>query len=368
MRHPEADTLALELRSHMADVFEPRDIRRGPDGRSWRFYGRLTAPAADALVALRPPFARLGYAPFLADDGVDDLVIAVPAAEVIPAPRRWGLQLGLLLLTAATLVVTGALLQAARSAPLAFSLGGVLDALAEHSGAGLIFAAAVLLILGAHEMGHYMAARRHGLLISLPYFLPAPPPPLGLGTFGAFIAMRSPAPGRAALFDVALAGPLAGLAAALPILVVGLLTAPLAALPVAVQPPLVAGGLARLLRGPLPDGMQIDWFAPLLFAAWLGLLATAINLLPIGQLDGGHLAYAALGPGAVWLARVTWVGLLLLIPFAPTWAVYAVLTLVIGLRHPPPQDDITPLDGRRRLWALAALILLLLTFSPRPLP
>ena len=368
MRHPEADTLALELRSHMVDVFEPRDIRRGPDGRAWRFYGRLTAPAAEALTALQPPFARLGYAPFLADDGADDLVIAVPAAEVIPAPLRWGLHLALLLLTAATLIITGALLQAARSGPLAFSLGGILDALAAHGGAGIAFAAALLLILGAHEMGHYVAARRHGLLISLPYFLPAPPPPLGLGTLGAFISMRSPVPGRASLFDVALAGPLAGLAVAVPILVVGLLSAPLAALPVAVQPPLVAGALARLLHGPLADGVQVDWFTPLLFAAWLGLLVTAINLLPIGQLDGGHLAYAALGPKAVWLARATWVGLVLLIPFAPTWAVYAVLTLLIGLRHPPPQDDITPLDPRRRAWALVAVVLLLLTFSPRPLP
>ncbi len=368
MRHPEADTLALELRSHMADVFEPRDIRRGPDGRTWRFYGRLTAPAAEALTVLQPPFARLGYAPFLADAGADDLVIAVPAAEVVPAPRRWGLHLGLLLLTAATLVVTGALLQAARSAPAPFGVGGILDALADHGGAGLTFAAALLLILGAHEMGHYVVARRHGLLISLPYFLPAPPPPLGLGTLGAFISMPSPVPGRAALFDVALAGPLAGLAVALPILVVGLLTAPLAALPVAVQPPLVASGLARLLRGSLADGMQVDWLTPLLFAAWLGLLVTAINLLPIGQLDGGHLAYAALGPRAVWLARATWGGLVLLIPFAPTWAVYAVLTLLIGLRHPAPQDDITPLDSRRRGWTLVAALLLLLTFSPRPLP
>ena len=368
MRHPEADSVALDLRSQMIDVFEPRDIRRGPDGRTWQFHGRLTAPAAEALATLQPPFSRLGFAPFLAQDGPTDVVIAVPAVEVVPSPLRWGLHLGLLLLTVATLVMTGALLQAARVAPPAFTLVGILDALADHGRAGLAFAAALLLILGAHEMGHYAAARRHGLLISLPYFLPAPPPPWGLGTLGAFIAMRSPVPHRAALFDVALAGPLAGLAVAVPVLIVGLLTAPLAALPVAVQPPLIAGVLARLLRGPLPEGVQLDWLTPLLFAAWLGLLVTAINLLPIGQLDGGHLAYAALGPNAVWLARLAWVGLVLLIPFAPTWAVYAMLTLVIGLRHPPPQDDITPLDGRRRGWALVAVVLLLLTFSPRPLP
>lgn len=368
MRHPEADSTALDLRSHMADVFEPRDIRRGRDGRTWEFYGRLIAPASDALTALKQPFSRLGYAPFIAASGHDDVVVAVPAAEVVARPARWGLHLALLLLTALTLVVTGAMLQAARSGPLLLSLGGALDALASHSRAGVTFAAALLLILGAHEMGHYIAARRHRLLISLPYFLPAPPPPLGLGTLGAFIAMRTPVPHRAALFDVALAGPLAGLVAAMPVLIVGLQQSPLVELPTPVSPPLVAAALARLLRGPLPDGVQVDWFAPLLFAAWLGLLVTAINLLPIGQLDGGHLAYAALGPNAIWLARLTWVGLLLLIPFAPTWGLYAVLTLLIGLRHPPPQDDITPLDGRRRLWALAAVIFLLLTFSARPLP
>ena len=197
MRHPEADSLALELRAALADVFEPRDIRRGQGSRSWEFIGQLTAPASEALERLIPPFGRLGFAPFLRRDGGQDIVIAVPSGVVAPGPARWGLHLVLVLVTLATLTTTGALVQAARArGALVLSLGTALDALEQHGEAGLVFAGALLLILGAHEMGHYVAARRHRMLITLPFFLPAPPPPLGLGTLGAVIAMRSPIAGR----------------------------------------------------------------------------------------------------------------------------------------------------------------------------
>ncbi|MCW5849420.1 MAG: site-2 protease family protein [Anaerolineae bacterium] len=368
MRHPEADSLALDLRAIMADAFTPRDIRRGRDGLTWEFYGKLVVPANLALDQWQAPFGRLGYAPFVFQAGADDVVLARPAAELLPTRPAWGLHLLLLLVTFATLTMTGALLQAARAGPLTVTLGSILDALEQHGGAGLTFAAALLFILGAHELGHYLVARRYAMLITPPFFLPSPPPPYGLGTLGAVIAMRSPVPHRRALFDVALAGPLAGLVVALPILALGLRSASVAAFAVPVTPSLLASGLAWLLRGPLPDGVQLDWFDPLLFAAWLGLQITAINLLPIGQLDGGHLTYAALGRAAIWLGRLAWLVLVALTPLAPTWGLYAIIVLVVGLGHPPPQDDITPLDRSRHLWAIAALALLALTFSVRPIP
>ena len=271
------------------------------------------------------------------------------------------------------------------------------------------FAVTLMAILLAHEMGHYLVALRHGFRLSLPYFLPFP---AAFGTFGAIIRLRSLPRSRTALLEMGAAGPLAGFAVALLAMAIGLPgtierhaqqivfdPAILAAAPAApgaleslldkafsVPPlswllsPTPAGTLPMLimanplgmdLLGDLLMGAPPSRYAelsPIGMAGWVGCLLTGINLLPIGQLDGGHLAYAALGPKAVWLARATWVGLVLLIPFAPTWAVYAVLTLLIGLRHPPPQDDITPLDPRRRAWALVAVVLLLLTFSPRPLP
>ncbi len=368
MRHPEADSVALDLRSTMSDVFAPRDIRRGSDGLTWEFYGHLTSEASHALAALQAPFSRLGFLPFLHHDGDQDVVIAIPAARLLPSPARWGLHLFLLLLTLATLTLTGALLRLVVGGPRAVTLGVLLDALEQHGREGLTFAGVLLLILGAHELGHYVVARRAGMLITLPFFIPAPPPPYGLGTLGALIAMRSPVRDRRSLFDVALAGPLAGLVVAVPALVVGLLQAGITSLPVPLTPPFIAAVLARGLRGPLPIDLQVDWFHPVLFAAWLGLMVTSINLLPMGQLDGGHLVYAALGRRAVWVARLAWLGLLGLTLQAPTWGLYALILLVTGLGHPPPQDDITPLDRRRRWWALVALVLLLLTFSPRPIP
>ncbi|MFN8483926.1 MAG: site-2 protease family protein [Anaerolineae bacterium] len=369
MLHPDADNLALDLRTAMAGVFDVRDIRRGHDGRMWEFYGHLTVSATDAIHALGDAFGARGFTPFLFHDGQRDVVIAYPFAATRPAPPRWGLSLFLFLVTLALLTVTGALVQAARiGAQATLSVAAVFDALADHGAAGFTFAASLMLILGAHEMGHYLTARRRRMSISLPYFLPAPPPPWGLGTLGAFIAMRGPAPSRRALFDMALAGPLAGLAVALPLLIIGLRQAAVASLAVPVTPPLLAGGLAWLLRGGQAAGAGIDWFDPVLFAAWLGVQLTAINLLPIGQLDGGHVAYAALGRHAIWLGRGVWVGLVALVVLSPTWGLYAVILAVVGLRHPPPQDDITPIGRGRWLWAAAALILLILTFSPRPLP
>lgn len=368
MRHPEADSVALDLRTVMADVFAPRDIRRGQDALTWEFYGQLTTSANSALDALQAPFGRLGYAPYLRREGGQDILMARPAAALLPTHPRWAMHVLLVLLTIGTLTITGALVQAARVRPLVISLGSILDALEQHGQAGLLFAGALLLILGAHEIGHYVVARRYGMLITPPYFLPAPPPPFGLGTLGAVIAMRSPIPGRRPLFDVALAGPVAGLVVAVPILILGLRTASVSALPVPVSPPLLADGLARLIRGAIPLDMQLDWFDPLLFAAWLGLQVTAINLLPMGQLDGGHLAYAVFGQRALWLARLAWVGLVALIPTAPTWGLYAFILILVGLGHPPPQDDITPIDPTRRRWAIFALLLLILTFSPRPVP
>lgn len=240
---------------------------------------------------------------------------------------------------------------------------------------GLSFSLPVLAILLCHELGHSLACRRHRLPATPPFFLPAP---FGVGTAGAFIRIRAPIRTKRELFDVGIWGPLAGFAALVPFLLAGIARsrpAPLDAAPLA-----AAGGLllvpgdclaVRLatswFHGPLPDGTVLD-LHPFALAAWFGLLATAINLLPLGQLDGGHILYA-LASGRH--RRVTFAVAILLVPLAIYywlgWLIWAVLLIAVGYRHPPLLDRWQPLDRRRRSWALVALAIFILCFMPAPL-
>lgn len=230
---------------------------------------------------------------------------------------------------------------------------------------GLPYAVALVVILGIHEMGHYLVARRRGVSVSLPYFIPVP---TYLGTFGAFIRMAGPVPDRAAYFDVAIAGPLAGLVAAIIALLVGLPGSIVAtAHGVAPSSSLLLAGLYRVVNGALPQGpVQLGAIA---FAGWLGLIVTALNLIPVGQLDGGHIAYALFGRrGAARLGQVI-VGLLLIggllyWPHLVMWAVF--IWLFAGLGHPPAQDEANPLSRGRKGLAVVTLALLLAIVVPWP--
>lgn len=242
-------------------------------------------------------------------------------------------------------------------------------------GWGLRFALPTLFILLCHELGHYVVCRRHGLPATPPYFVPAP---LGLGTFGAFIRIRGPIRTRRQLLEVGVSGPLAGFAALLPILIYGVA----ASTPVALGPAaaadaaglqlfmpgdgLLMAGLTRLFHGALPAGTILNPH-PFLLAGWVGLFATMLNLLPLGQLDGGHILYAAIGRRQLRLALPLWIGLAVAGWFWPGWWLWCAIVLVIGLRHPPLHDESTPLDPFRRGLALAAALLFALTFMPVPI-
>lgn len=240
----------------------------------------------------------------------------------------------------------------------------------ELLGAGLTFSIASLGILWCHEMGHWLACRRYRLPSTLPYFLPAP---VAIGTFGAFIRIRSPIRTKRELFDVGISGPLAGFVVLIPILLVGVARSTPATLSPgsgnALQ--LVPGNClalelaTRLFHGPLPEGVALQ-FHPLALAAWFGLLATALNLLPLGQLDGGHVLYAVLGRTQRRLAWPLWL-LLAAAGFLWTgWFLWCAILLVMGLRHPPVRDEHVPLDPARRRLAWAALAVLVLSFMPIP--
>ena len=236
---------------------------------------------------------------------------------------------------------------------------------------GLAFSIPVLFILLCHEMGHYLACRWYRLPATPPYFLPFP---LGLGTLGAFIRIRAPIRFKRQLFDVGVAGPLAGFAALIPILLYGLANSRL--VPMAelngIGGPIVFVGKSlmthwgiQLTQGPIPAGYFLD-FHPAALAAWVGLLATSLNLLPLGQLDGGHILYASAGRWQQRLALPLWLFLLAAGFFWPVWWIWCVFVLLMGLRHPPVRDEAAPLGRGRQLLALLALVVFLLTFMPSP--
>ncbi|MBI2890785.1 MAG: site-2 protease family protein [Nitrospirae bacterium] len=233
------------------------------------------------------------------------------------------------------------------------------------------FSVTLMMILLTHELGHYFTARYHHVDASLPHFIPGPPP---IGTFGAFIRMRSPVLNRKSLVHIGAAGPLAGLLVAIPALYVGLHLSEVR--PVAVREPgltyqlgdnLIFSFVSRMVVGDLPDGYFLS-LHPVAFAAWVGLFVTCLNLIPVGQLDGGHIAYSVLGRRSPYVGAATVVVLYALAWLWLGWFIWgSVLLFVIGLRHPPPIDNVTPIDGRTRAVAVVSLLLLGLTFTPNPI-
>jgi membrane-associated protease RseP (regulator of RpoE activity) len=234
---------------------------------------------------------------------------------------------------------------------------------------GLLFSIPFFAILGTHELGHYRMARRHGLEASLPLFIPLP---IGIGTAGAFIRLRTPFRNRRELFDVGFAGPLAGFAVALPVLVVGLARSrPLDSVgpdgTTVFGPTLATAALEAIL--PNLSGAEVVDYHPMAWAGWFGLFLTALNLLPMGQFDGGHILYA-ISPRLHRRLALPFAAFLVLLAVAtrqPIWALWGILGLTLLRRHPDlagAEPDLGPV--RRRL-ALLALVIFVLSFTPVPL-
>jgi membrane-associated protease RseP (regulator of RpoE activity) len=278
-----------------------------------------------------------------------------------PQPRRYRLHLLLFLATGATTILAGALQQGVNPLTHPWDLYR-----------GIPFSFTLLLILGSHESAHYLASRRHQLDVSLPYFLPAPPIPFIVGTFGAFIRIRSPLRDKRALLDVGCSGPLTGVAVALPVLYIGLALSQVRVFPGGAPVGLVLGEplffklVNWLVFGSLSEE-QVVVMHPVAFAGWIGLLVTALNLLPVGQLDGGHVAYA-LFPAYHRHISLACLGVLVIIGVAAWhgWLLWAGLLALLGLRHPPPADDWLPLDRRRKLLGALTIAVFILSFSPMP--
>ena len=235
---------------------------------------------------------------------------------------------------------------------------------------GLPFSASLIFILGTHELGHYFAALYHRVDVTPPFFIPAPPIPPMIGTFGAVIKMRSPIATKAALVDIGVAGPLTGFFAAIVITVVGLSLSDV--MPAPDEPALGLGSsiifelLSRAVVGPLPEGYEL-YLHPVAFAGWIGFFVTSLNLLPIGQLDGGHLIYALFGKAHFAISRLMTVVLVALgLLTWKGWILWAVLVTVIGVWHPPVGDAHLPLNRKRLLISLFTIVVFVLTFTPYP--
>jgi membrane-associated protease RseP (regulator of RpoE activity) len=282
-----------------------------------------------------------------------------------PPPRtgwhRWGRHLVLFVLTVVSVFLTAGL--------VAVVVPGEGTALALDVGAGLRLAGGLLGILVAHEMGHYLACRYYRVDATLPFFIPAPFLSF-VGTLGAFIRIRAPIPHRRALFDIGVAGPLAGFAVCLPVLWLGLTEARVLPLDpeaggIFLGEPLLFQWVARLVHGPLPDDLALT-LGPLGLAAWFGLFVTALNLIPVGQLDGGHLTYALLRDRAHRVSRIGWWVCVALVYFGPNWILWAVILRVLGRRHPPTLHDHVPVGRGRVIVGVVSLVVFAVCFVPNP--
>ncbi|UCE17834.1 MAG: site-2 protease family protein [Gemmatimonadota bacterium] len=237
---------------------------------------------------------------------------------------------------------------------------------------GIPFSFSLIFILGIHEMGHYFASKRCGVKTTLPYFIPVPPP-FFLGTLGAFIKIKSRIFDRKGLMDIGAAGPLSGFVVSVVIILIGLKLSrvvdvgEIGAGSLQLGESLLFSFLSKIAVGPVAANHDI-LLHPIAFAGWLGLFVTVLNLIPIGQFDGGPIAYALLGNNHRYLSGIFFLGLVPMGFFLwPGWFVWIMFGAIVGLKHPPPTDDRTPLDSKRKIVGLITLIIFILCFIPTPI-
>lgn len=355
---PQAPTELERIRASVAVYFPVYETRLTPQSLLLLVHAD-PATLEERFDRLRQEMWVQQYIPQIRRDRGEYIVEVVRR----PRSRAWSRWTNLVLL-AATIVTTVA---AGGFLWLAYVGGNHLVA-DDFLWGGLTFALPLMGILGIHELAHYVVARHHHVEASVPYFIPLPPPFVLFGTFGAFISLREPIPSKKALLDIGASGPLAGFAVAIPVTALGMfLSAHAPVLSVANCGPSFAG----VNYGNLSFGASLFWWVlskfvpvalvnlhPVALAGWVGLLVTAMNLLPTSQLDGGHVFRALLGERYRWVSWAGIIGLLGLGLLYQGWLIFAVLLLVMGARHPPPLNDLTPLDAKR--WAVGAVAVVIL--------
>lgn len=362
-----------------------------------RFVGRLTTDSERAYAALYQDLKRYKVTLLFLEDKNQQVVQLMPALSKPKKSNPW-INLIFFLLTLVSMLMAGALYS--YQGPEPDSTLGYFQLVMENLASGIPFAVSLLAILLAHEFGHYLAARYHKTEVTLPYFLPFPFSPFG--TLGAFIQLKEPPRNKRVLLDIGIAGPLAGLVVAIPVLLIGLSLSEVSRIP-----EFLRAGQAYSLEGNsvlyllakfvvhgqwLPAPASFGDVSPILYwlryvftglpspiggtdvmlhqvawAGWAGLLVTALNLIPAGQLDGGHVLYSLFGKNARYILPVILVGLGVLGFFWSGWWLWVFLILMLGSSHAQPLDQITKLDDGRTALAIFGLIVFILVFVPVPL-
>ena len=380
-------------------VFRIEEVTWGNEKQNFlvRYRGKLLLDSQEAYLQLSQGLQNLDVTPLfrLEDDGE---IIVLLKGIVKPKPSNPWINLILFIFTGISVIFAGTLFE--YRGPLTTDLNELLPHLLPTLYRGIAFAASLLAILLAHEFGHYLAARYHRSAVTLPYFIPFPFSPFG--TMGAFIQLKEPPKNKRILLDIGIAGPLAGLVVAIPLLFLGLYLSQTDKLPL-----FLAQGQAISLEGnsllylmmkfiifgnwlpapaslnginpliywlryfftgqPIPYGAIDVVLHPVAWAGWAGLLVTALNLIPAGQLDGGHILYALFGKKSRIILPFVLVALIIMGTVWSGWWLWAFLIFLLGRSHAEPLDQITQLDPRRKALAVFGLVVFVLVFTPIPL-
>ena len=399
-------TETIPLTSHpdpylpwIKQILQIEDVTWGTDKDNYlvRYRGRLSIDSDQAYDLLATGLRPMDVTPLFREEK-EQHVILLMRGVVRPRPSNPWINLMLFSLTGISVILVGIFTN--YDGPLSANLSVMRPHLLPAIGRGLAYAASLLAILLAHEFGHYLAGRFHRSAVTLPYFIPLPLPPFG--TLGAFIKLKEPPKNKRILLDIGLAGPLAGFVVAVPLLILGLSLSNIDRIQLSLPPgygftiegnsllylfmkylvfgqllpqPVSFGGFGPIIywirylftAQPFPLGGQDVMLHPVAYAGWAGLLITALNLIPAGQLDGGHIANVLLGSRARSLLPFVLVALIVLGLAWNGWWLWALIIFFLGRVYAEPLDQITPLDNGRRAMAILGLVIFVLVFTPVPL-
>jgi membrane-associated protease RseP (regulator of RpoE activity) len=316
------------------------------------FYVKVTSESKNAFLRLMKRLDPMGFVPVLKEE---NRRYALSVIEKPPVkPSRISINIALFLATIGTTLLTGYLISSSLIDPI---IGAI------------TFAIALLAVAGSHELSHKLSANRNKIEATLPYFIPAPPPPIGIGTFGAVIQQKSFAPNRDALFDLGISGPLIGFIVAIAVTIIGLLMSiPTSAPPseAALLPtPLLFDLIIRMLAeaGFLQGGTTI-LLHPVAFAGWVGMFLTLVNLIPAGQFDGGHIVRGLLGKKTSIILPTITIAILLVLNFS-LYFIMAILAFFFSMqKHPGPLDDVSPLTTSRKAASILLIVMFILCIAP----